>query len=259
MSALLTSILIASLVGATHCVGMCGAFVALAVVQPDRDIPSSRLALTTAYNLGRLVTYLVLGSLAGGVGAVVDLGGDLVGVQRVAMLIAAGMMVVFGLASAARALGVALPRMPLPPVLLRVARVGHERAFTLAPLTRAAVVGLLTTLLPCGWLYAYVVIAAGTASPMWGALAMGVFWLGTLPAMGTLGLGIRTLMGPLGKRMPLATSALLIGVGLWTALGRVAMQPVDARAMQASMQPGQSLCPHERIAVAFPICHPSGK
>lgn len=259
MIALCSSILLASVAGSTHCAGMCGAFVALAVAQPEREARSGRVTLTTAYNLGRLVTYVVLGALAGGVGAVVDIGGSLVGVQRVAALFAAAMMAIFGMVSVARALGVAVPRVPLPAALLRVARAGHERAFTLSPIHRAAAVGLLTTVLPCGWLYAFVVVAAGTASPLLGAGAMTVFWLGTLPMMGALGLGIRTITGPLGRRMPLATSVLLVGVALWTVLGRAAMPTVDPRAAHALVDSHHIPCTHERIAVAFPVCNPTGK
>lgn len=57
------------------------------------------------------------------------------------------------------------------------------------PVVRAAATGLFTTLLPCGWLYAFVVTAAGTGSgtPLHGAALMAVFWLGTLPMMLTVG------------------------------------------------------------------------
>ncbi|MBE7450024.1 MAG: sulfite exporter TauE/SafE family protein [Kofleriaceae bacterium] len=41
---------------------------------------------------------------------------------------------------------------------------------------RAALLGLLSAALPCGWLWAFVVVAAGTGSPVGGALVMTAFW-----------------------------------------------------------------------------------
>ena len=64
------------------------------------------------------------------------------------------------------------------------------------PRTRALVIGLLTGLLPCGWLYAFVVTAAGTGSRSRGAALMAVFWLGTLPVMAGPGRGRRRARGP---------------------------------------------------------------
>ena len=57
MIALIGAVLVASLLGSLHCAGMCGAFVAFAVIGSPGHQPS-RVALNTAYNLGRLITYL---------------------------------------------------------------------------------------------------------------------------------------------------------------------------------------------------------
>lgn len=43
--------------------------------------------------------------------------------------------------------------------------------------------GLLTVLLPCGWLYSFVFAAAATQSVYAGALVMWIFWLSTLPSL----------------------------------------------------------------------------
>jgi len=85
---------------------------------------------------------------------------------------------------------------------------------------RAWLIGLLTGLLPCGWLWAFVVSAAGTATPWAGAGVMVVFWLGTLPAMtGALALG-----GPaiehIRRRLPVISALVLIALGLATLAAR---------------------------------------
>jgi sulfite exporter TauE/SafE len=81
---------------------------------------------------------------------------------------------------------------------------------------RSYLVGVLTGLLPCGWLWAFVVAAAGTATPAMGAAVMAVFWLGTVPAMtGVLALG-GPLMQRIRRRMPVISACVLIGLGLAT-------------------------------------------
>jgi sulfite exporter TauE/SafE len=81
---------------------------------------------------------------------------------------------------------------------------------------RSYLIGTLTGLLPCGWLWAFVIAAAGTASVTGGAAVMFAFWLGTVPAM----VGLLRVTGPLlariRVRMPAITAVALIVLGLGT-------------------------------------------
>lgn len=245
MTALLLGVLAASLLGSTHCAGMCGAFVLFAVATPE-DRPSvwrSRLALNTAYNTGRLVTYTLLGAAAGLLGAGLDLGGSMVGIQRAAAVIAGAMMIGFGVVALLRIKGVKIRRVPMPAVVTRIVAAGHRSVADAAPLTRAWTVGLLTTLLPCGWLYAFAVTAAATGSPVYGAAVMALFWAGTLPVLAAIGLGAQALAGPLRSRLPLLTSLLLMGVGLYTVLGRVTLPALarPAAAVQVESVNGETV------------------
>ncbi len=226
MIALVSAVFIASLLGSMHCAGMCGAFVAFAVTG-DGERRTSRSALNAAYNAGRLITYTMLGGIAGALGAAMDLGGSMIGVQRSAAIAAGAMMIGFGVVSLLRARGVKIARLPLPGVLRNVVAAGHRWAFDLPPLLRALLVGILTVLLPCGWLYAFVITAAGTGSLLLGAVTMSVFWLGTLPMMMTIGYGVQAISGALRAHLPLATSLLVVLVGLWTVIGRLRMPPME--------------------------------
>lgn len=222
MIALFGAVLTASLLGSLHCAGMCGAFVAFAVAGDHPEgRPAPRWALASAYNLGRLLTYTLLGAIAGLVGSAVDLGGGAVGVRNAAAVAAGAIMIGFGLVTALRLWGVKIARFPLPPGLGTLVARGHRVACNLTPVRRAVAIGLLTTLLPCGWLYAFAVTAAGTASPFLGAATMAVFWLGTLPMMAALGVGIQSLAGPLRQKVPIATALLLVVVGMYTIVGRL--------------------------------------
>jgi sulfite exporter TauE/SafE len=86
--------------------------------------------------------------------------------------------------------------------------------------TRAWLIGVLTGFLPCGWLWAFVVAAAGTAGPWTGATLMVVFWLGTLPAMtGLLALG-GPVLDRIRRKLPVVSACVLIALGLATLAAR---------------------------------------
>lgn len=221
MMALVVAVLMASLLGSAHCVGMCGAFMAVAITGGKATDGSSRAKLQVAYHLGRLVTYLVLGTLAGAIGSAVDIAGSAAGLQRSAAMLAGAMMVIFGAIALLRHAGVRLPKAPVPAFMRDALIASHRRIGSWGPIARAAAMGLLTTLLPCGWLYAFLITAAGTARPELAAVTMLVFWLGTLPAMAIIGTGVQHLTGAMRRYLPVATSIIVIGVGLLTLLGRV--------------------------------------
>lgn len=234
MIALIGTILVASLLGSMHCVGMCGAFVAFACA-PGADA-KPRLGPLVAYNAGRLTTYAGLGALAGLLGQAVDLGAGAIGLQRMAGVIAAAFLVGFGVVSILRIRGVRIAKVPVPGILQRVVTAGHRRAMGMTPIARALVVGLLTTLLPCGWLYAFAIAAAGTGSPVLGAVTMAAFWLGTLPVLVALGASVQRLAGPLAQRMPMLTSVAIVSVGLLTLVWRVPLPSAMAHEQPTSIE-----------------------
>lgn len=225
MTALIVAVLIASLAGSLHCVGMCGAFVAFAVgtgEQPgDHPGARSKALLSVAYNGGRLVTYTLLGAVGGALGAALDLGGSFIGLQRAAAVTAGAVMIGFGVLTLLRIAGAKLPKTPVPSVVHRVVAAGQRLAMGMRPVPRALSIGLLTTLLPCGWLYAFAITAAGTASPVYGALTMATFWVGTLPALVALGAGVQKITGALGPRLPAVTALVIVLVGLYTVVHRL--------------------------------------
>lgn len=190
------------LVGSTHCVAMCGAFV-LCV-----DRRGTRSA-TPAYQLGRLGAYAVLGAVAATLGS--GLRAEIPPAFGRVMLVTAGLlMIALGLAQTG------LIRVPstAPGRLRRTLSRLLGGASPLAPLG----LGLFTGLLPCPMLYAAVLRAAVAGSWGEGALAMTAFWAGTLPAMA----GISALDGWLGRhgrrwwpRMAVLLTVLLGGITIY--------------------------------------------
>ncbi|MDX2086487.1 MAG: sulfite exporter TauE/SafE family protein [Kofleriaceae bacterium] len=225
----LAGVLAASVLGSVHCLAMCGPLTAL------HGGPRS-LRLTFAHALGRLATYVVLGAAAGLLGGALDLAGRVGDVQRIATLVAGGLVLGWGVVLAVRALLTTRRRERTAVADERASPGGAHSAFRSAlvriqrgrPGRRAVLICMLTGLLPCGWLWAFVITAGGTASPVFGALVMLVFWLGTVPAM----VGVLALLGPaltrLRARVPLVTALALIVLGL----GTLAMRWRDAGTVQ---------------------------
>lgn len=199
-AAVLVGILVASIVGSVHCVAMCGPLVGM-------HGGAHTLRLSLVHSLGRLTTYVVLGALAGLVGSAIDIAGSLGNVQRIATVIAAATILAIAIVPLVRK-----PRGPSrSPFTAALVRIRPRTAAK-----RAWVIGTLTGLLPCGWLWAFVVMAAGTASPVAGAVVMATFWVGTAPAM----IGLVRFAGPvvaaMRARMPVLTAIVLVMLGLGT-------------------------------------------
>jgi uncharacterized protein len=211
-TALLSGVLVASIVGSLHCVAMCGPLVGM-----HSGMRTLRMAVL--HSLGRLSTYVLLGAAAGLVGSALDLAGQVASVQRTAAIVAAVVIVVIAVwPLVVKQRGPS--RSPFGAVLVRIRPRSEAR--------RAWLVGTLTGLLPCGWLWAFVVMAAATASPLAGAVVMATFWGGTAPAM----IGVVRFAGPLvarvRARMPVVTAVVLVGVGL----GTLALRWHDIGSMQ---------------------------
>jgi sulfite exporter TauE/SafE len=145
----------------------------------------------------------------------------LLGIQRTAAIVSGVLITLWGVRSLLEALGARVPRLGAPAGLRTLAARGLRAVADAPPPVRALVVGLATGLLPCGWLYVFLATAAGTGSAPGGAVLMAVFWLGTLPAMVSLGLGLQALAGPLRRHLPVACAIAMIVVGLLAVGSRI--------------------------------------
>ncbi len=248
MTAVLSAVLVASLVGSLHCVGMCGGLVAFAA----GSAPSGRRAVAhVAYHGSRGLAYVLLGATSGALGAAVDLGGGVLGVSRLAAVVAGAGMVLFGLVALARARGVELRWLRRAEQRVTGGRIqrwvqaGLQLATRQSPLRRALLVGSVSAVLPCGWLYAFVIAAAGAGSPAAGAAVMAAFWLGTVPALLGIGLGAQLVAGRLQRHLPSATAVLLMVVGVTALAGRITMPAMQPEQPTVSVPDASAPCPCE--------------
>ena len=123
---------------------------------------------------------------------------------------------------------------PLPPETVTVPdALGRVlAAFSRLPaVPRAFLLGLSTTLVPCGWLYAFVATAAGTGGVVPALGVMLAFWTGTLPALVVGAFGLRGLFARVGARGRAVSAALVAVSGVlllaWARSGYDAPSPSE--------------------------------
>ena len=174
-------------VSSLHCVQMCGPIVlSYSIAANTAQGRRSFLGLHLAYNAGRSATYMLLGMVAGFAGGAMGWVGHLAGFQNAAAIVAGTAMVLTGIAMFGFAPVLqnwrpfALPGRFLRPAGRLIASPRPSAKFAL---------GLMMGFLPCGLIYAALMKAIGTASPIEGALTMLAFALGTSVALVVVGLG----------------------------------------------------------------------
>jgi uncharacterized protein len=163
--------------GFGHCVGMCSPFV-LFVSRQYAPANRGRLPVFVAqawYHAGRVVSYAILGGVAGALGGVVTLAGRLLGLQRAAAAVAGAVLIVWAFASLA---DLAPASSVAGGVFVRVAGAMRRRVPG-----HPFAMGLLLGLLPCGLLYSALIGAAARGGAWQGSAALAVFGLGTVPAL----------------------------------------------------------------------------
>jgi sulfite exporter TauE/SafE len=233
---MLGAITASSLAGSVHCAAMCGPLVGL-----WHDPAGPRAVPHLAHAGGRAVAYVTLGVVAGAIGGAIDLAGGMFDAQRIAWVVAAAAVLAWGVVTLLGAFGV-VPRLSGSRTFAR----GLVQLRRKRPATRAALVGVLSAGLPCGWLWAFVILAGGTGGPLTGALVMLAFWLGTVPMMLGAGVVVSPIVRRLGSRFPLVSAALLIGLGTFALVVRAPIAaprvPVAAAGASADAVPTHPMC-----------------
>jgi hypothetical protein len=199
---------------------MCGGIAsALAMGLPPevRARPPTLSLFVLTYNAGRVASYSLAGALAGLLFS---------GLRQ--LMPPAG----HALLTAFAALILALVGLHLSgwfPQLLRIESVGAGLWKRIQPLARrllpvrtlpqAFAFGVLWGWLPCGLVYSALVWATASADPLLGATYMGLFGLGTVPAVASIGVlsgsGVSVFQKPAWRRA-FGLVLILVGVGSFT-------------------------------------------
>ncbi len=204
------------LLGATHCIGMCGGITgALSMAIPPGPKRQNRLLATLlSYNLGRIFSYSLAGFILGAFGWL--LGEQATIISTALRSFAAILLIVMGLYIAGWWKGLVFIEK-LGGGLWKLIQPWSKKALPVKNLKGALLLGLIWGWLPCGLVYSTLIWSSMAGEPIFSALLMTAFGLGTLPAILTTGLlaeqassiiqnvGFRTLSG-----------LLLIAYGIWT-------------------------------------------
>lgn len=167
--------LVLGLLTSFHCVGMCGP---IALSLPlNGDTKLKKLLGGIIYNLGRTITYAIMGLVFGLVGH----GLSTLGFQKIVSIVAGTLMIatVFfphlfnftdktdkGLFS-----------------FVNYIKNGLKGLFNTKTFGGLLLIGILNGLLPCGPLYFAVIVSAGTGNVVESVLFMVLFGLGTIPLL----------------------------------------------------------------------------
>lgn len=175
------------LMGAGHCIGMCGGVAAaITIGMPENTKNSKRWIYLLNYNLGRLVAYTVAGAIIGAMlASVATINGSNSPLIFMRFL-AAIMMIILALYIGQWWFG-----------LNKLERIGQVAWRYISPIAtsflplkspiKALPFGFLWGWLPCGLVYSTLTWAAVSGSALNGAIVMLAFGLGTLPAMLAVG------------------------------------------------------------------------
>lgn len=200
---------IIGLLTSVHCIAMCGG-INLSQCIPSNETSKensnvlSTLRPTFLYNLGRVISYTLVGFIVGGLGSVITFTNT---VQGVLKLIAGIFMIIMG----ANMLDIfpwlrkLNPRMPN----FIAKRINIKKSSSKSPLF----VGFLNGFMPCGPLQSMQIYALSTGNPFAGAFSMLLFSLGTVPLM----FGLGALSTALGKKF--TTKIMSAGAVLVVVLG----------------------------------------
>jgi sulfite exporter TauE/SafE len=207
MAPLYSMAFMTGLLGSAHCLGMCGGLVsALSLTADGRN---SGLGFQLLYNLGRILTYGLIGLMVGWLGSAAAVKSSLQEITRLLLIGSDLLIILVGLGSAGLFSGITIMSLEFSGPVGTLSKAA-KKLRKYPPALAALPLGLLFGFLPCGFLYAMVLTAAQTTDGFRGAITMSAFGLGTLPAL--------VLVGSAAQWFSAQRGWLLKGAGLMVAL-----------------------------------------
>lgn len=186
-----------------HCIAMCGGINVSQCLSENKKFSG---LYPVMYNLGRVVSYTVIGFVLGFAGMLFGTGENL-GVSSIIQGLIKSFAGIYMVIMGVNMLGFVpqIKRLTFHlPNFIGKFRVKNSQPF---------VVGLLNGFMPCGPLQSIQLVALATGNPFTGGLSMFAFSLGTVPLM----LGLGSLVSVLGKRF--TDRMMTVGAVLVTVMG----------------------------------------
>lgn len=170
------------------------------------------------FNIGRIGGYALLGGLLGALGGVFKISGSF---QALLTLAVGAVMIVLGLKLTGISPKLKESSLTLPASLAKFLGINrHQKEYSH---TSAIVTGALTFFLPCGFTQAMQLAAVSSGSFASGALIMGLFALGTAPALLSIG-GLTSLIkGVVAKRFYAIVGLAVFAFGIFNVNNSLAL------------------------------------
>ncbi|MGD1917411.1 MAG: sulfite exporter TauE/SafE family protein [Pleurocapsa sp.] len=178
-----------------HCIGMCGPLtVAFALSQQDNSLKNiNRWQFHFLLNIGRILSYSLVGAALGGLGSAFVASGQLAGIgsvfRQIMAFLTGTLLIWFGLGQIKPNWLQKLPFLhPLKGMVHNQLNSGMNSLASQHRWWTPALLGGVWGLIPCGFLYAAQLKAVETGELLGGATTVFCFGLGTAPMM--LGVGV---------------------------------------------------------------------
>lgn len=171
------AVIAASVIGSIHCVGMCGAIALTAGSQNKKGLLN--------YHLGRLLGYFSVGALAGFLGSEF-INSEMKYISLISSVFLGASFLFIGFSVIRK--GQLHIKQPSFLKLFYQNKIGRLIETKTPHSISSFLIGLLSPLLPCGWLYGFIMVAVVTNSVLWGGILLTSFWIGTLPALSGISL-----------------------------------------------------------------------
>lgn len=175
---LLSSAFLMGLLGSPHCLGMCGGLVTAFGLSMQNSTPNQKKILIASYHIGRLMSYTLLGIIASLIGTGIFANISNTHWPRLFLGI---ILILIGFAMLGLPLLNALEKLGMQ--LWQKLAPLRQKIFPLNTMPRALMAGILWGFLPCGLVYAALLMAVVGHNLTTGALLMFAFGLGTLPML----------------------------------------------------------------------------
>ena len=181
---LYTMALATGLLGSGHCIGMCGPLVTGLSLSTGNN--TGGVLFHLLYNSGRLITYGVVGYIAGWFGSAALYANAFAPVTRTVLIASDIFIIVLGLGAAGLFSNLNFLNLEMINPIKAISRLAT--GLRKLPSVLAAIpLGLVMGFLPCGFLYAMIITAGQSSTPEKGSLVMLFFGLGTVPALFVVG------------------------------------------------------------------------
>lgn len=208
MEASLYIALILGLSSSFHCVGMCGP-IAMAIPANRKNNWTLSFGILS-YNLGRILTYAILGLIVGNIGLSLTTFGIM---QWISILAGIGLILFAWKKVIGRIIPFSGSSKLTTFIAQNIGKVMRSNSVFKLPL-----LGMLNGLLPCGMVYVALTNAILAGSPINGALSMLFFGLGTIPAMFAIAYFANKITGKVRQKINTAIPYILTIVGVLVVL-----------------------------------------